>query len=80
MHAPAVTIPSKHDIDLLLPSPWLLPHAVFAAFGMMIVSLMPVPELAGVISAMFYSIWFVWGGFFIAYPQMVRGHIWICVI
>lgn len=32
----------------------------FTFFGLMLVSLMPIPELAAVISAMFYSIWFVW--------------------
>ncbi len=46
-------------------------------YGMMITALMPVPELGQIFSAMFYSLWFVFAGFFISQPKMPKWWSWL---
>lgn len=48
----------------------------FTFFGLMLMAVMPLPELANVVSSMFYSIWFVFAGFFISEPAMPKWWFW----
>lgn len=48
----------------------------FAFFGLMVISLMPVPEMAVLVSAVFYSNWFAFGGFLIAEKNMPAWWAW----
>lgn len=48
----------------------------FAFFGMMMTSLMPVPELANITSAMFFSLWSAFAGFFVFKDDMPPWWSW----
>jgi len=42
----------------------------FTYYGMMSVSIVPMPEVAQIINGMLFSIMFIFGGFFISQPNM----------